>query len=164
MTTEEAMGIVLDERRLSAQERNVLLVLVRRCDSSYWAHVTQRHIVEATGLSKSTVQKSIKTLEDMGYLKQTLQSGAVAYQPYPYTIRRGIDDENGRHRLVISVDQALILRADVAVKEAEYTLLAQQAEVKRDRAKQLEHISQVDIRTDILERLDTYVKAHKQRC
>lgn len=164
MTTEEAMSAILDEKRLSSQERNVLLVLIRRCDSSYWAHVTQRHIVDTTGLSKSTVQRALKSLEDGGYLKSAVHAGAVAYQPYPYTVRRGIDDEQGKHRFIISLDQALILRSDVSAKEADYTLLAQQSDVRRDRARQREHLAQVDIRTDILERLDVFIKAHKQRC
>lgn len=162
MAIEDALNAILAERKLSPQERNLLLLLVQRCDTAHWAHITQRALTEATGMSRSTVQRLLQDLERAGYLKRGTEENDPAYQPFPYNVRPGVDKEAKRHRLILSVEHVLVLQADVRAREAELTLLAQEAEARRDRARQRDYIAQIDARNDVLDRLADYFK-HNSR-
>ncbi len=160
MERQEAIDKVLDEPTLSPSERNILLLLLRRCDDTKWSTFSFQQLSYASGLSRSSLRRIVNDLIERKYIKRVKYKGSIKYQPWPYSSINGLTDDDGDHRFYITVAQAIALRADCAAKESELTAAIDLARAKRDRMKESEYLAQVDIRLEINEKLDKYIRTH----
>ena len=161
MSTEEALKSILEERSLSPIERNILQVLVLNCDEEHWCIMSMRRLADDTTLSYKTIQLTLKTLIQSGYITTRKDGGNVAYKPSPYNVRRGIDDEAARHRLIVSVEDVTYLKSDMGEKIANITSLIEMAIKRGDRSGEVKLLAQLDTRRSIYGRLEMFLKTHE---
>ena len=157
MSTEEALKSILEERSLSPIERNILQVLVLNCDEEHWCIMSMRRLADDTTLSYKTIQLTLKTLIQNGYITTRKDGGNVAHKPFPHNLKRRSDDEADRHRLIVSVYDATYLHADMGEKIANITSLIEAAGKRMDRAAEVRLLAQLDGRRPIYGRLEKFL-------
>ena len=161
MTIEDAFKAILDERSLSPNERNILQSLVLHSDGGNWCVMSVRRLSDLTGLSYEGTRQITKTLIDRGYISTQKGSGGTDYKPFPFNVRRGLDDEAARHRFIVSVEDMIRLRQAVSKQITEFTSLIEVAGRRRDRAEEVKLLAQLDAYREIYRRIETYLKAHE---
>ncbi len=159
MTQEDALKAILDEPMLSPMDRNVLQVLVYRCDYTHTAHISLTELEQVTGNNRKTIKRTIEYLETRGYLAKIRDS---AYRPFPYVKRPSQGKkEHVAHRLVIRVHDAVILRDDCQSKIAELTALIEVAQGRKDKDSERKWTAELDYRFDLIAQLDKFIEDFK---
>jgi DNA-binding MarR family transcriptional regulator len=75
---DKALRSAVTDPRITATDFRVLAMIVMRTDASGWCCVRQHEMAEGIGITRETVNKSIRWLSDCDYVERQLVNGPPA--------------------------------------------------------------------------------------
>jgi len=157
---DEAIRQILRDPRLAPIERNLLMILVTLMDDSLRSFVSLSRLSDSVGVSTKTVSRTIDTLCERRLIARVGSGKQTYFRPFPYVSRETKSSAYERHRLIISVEDARILRAEAARRESELTILIGEAQRRHDSAKERSVLTQIEHLSELTARLDQFIRDH----